>query len=501
MPKNFEFDDSSSGVRVGNLTATSREVDFFNVFWTNSLVDTIVEESNRFFYFMQAGKVMHEKSRDRQWTNVTSCDMRLFLALSILMGIVRKRSYEAYWTTDPLLSTPIFSKVMSRNRFALILRSLHFCDNLKGYLESVTSKIKKIESVYECLRKSFRESFYPYQNVVIDESLVLWRGNLSFRQYIPSKRHRFGIKLFVMCDCKTGYVQDLILYTGATTLADYDAELGLSGSIVKTFMEPYLDRNHVLFVDNWYTSPKLLQYLFNRSTGGCGTVRRNRKKMPPVAAMKERGTVVFSSANNILATFWMDKREVALLSTIHVPRMVLSDNIDPRTRERVMKPECVVDYNINMRLVDKSDAMISSIECTRKTLKWYKRFFFHLVDMSMLNAHVLFMATTNKKCTLPDFVIEVVRDIFEDNAEEKQAPGRRAAAADDPLRLTARHFCRPMPVPAGAKKGRVQRACHVCKHTSRKESVRRDTRFHCHQCDVPLCVDPCFEEYHILKKY
>ena len=501
MPKNFEFDDSSSGVRVGNLTATSREVDFFNVFWTNSLVDTIVEESNRFFYFMQAGKVMHEKSRDRQWTNVTSCDMRLFLALSILMGIVRKRSYEAYWTTDPLLSTPIFSKVMSRNRFALILRSLHFCDNLKGYLESVTSKLKKIESVYDCLRKSFRESFYPYQNVVIDESLVLWRGNLSFRQYIPSKRHQFGIKLFVMCDCKTGYVQDLILYTGGTTLDDYDAELGLSGSIVKTFMEPYLDRNHVLFVDNWYTSPKLLQYLFSRSTGGCGTVRRNRKKMPPVAAMKERGTVVYSSTNNILATFWMDKREVALLSTIHVPRMVLSENIDPRTRERVMKPECVVDYNINMRLVDKSDAMISSIECTRKTLKWYKRFFFHLVDMSMLNAHVLFMATTNKKCTLPDFVIEVVRDIFEDNAEEKQAPGRRAAAADDPLRLTARHFCRPMPVPAGAKKGRVQRACHVCKHISQKESARRDTRYHCAQCDVLLCVDLCFEEYHTLKKY
>ena len=177
--------------------------------------------------------------------------------------------------------------------------------------------------------------------------------------------------------------------------------------------------------------------------------------MPPVAAVKERGNIVYSTSNNILATFWMDKREVALLSTIHVPRMVLSDNIDPRTRERVMKPECILDYNINMRLVDKSDAMISSIECTRKTLKWYKRFFFHLVDMSMLNAHILFMATTNNKCSLLDFVLEVVRQILEDYAEERSTPGRRGATADDPWRLTARHFYRPMPVPEGVKKGHV----------------------------------------------
>ena len=158
MPKDFVFDDSS-GVRAGNLTARSREVDFFNIFWTTTLVDLIAEESNRFFHFMQAGKVMPEQSRDRQWTDVTSNDMRLFLALSILMGIVHKRSLKDYWTTDPLIATPIFGKVMSRNRFALILRSLHFCDNLQGYLESVTSKVKKIRYVYENLRKAFRDSF------------------------------------------------------------------------------------------------------------------------------------------------------------------------------------------------------------------------------------------------------------------------------------------------------------------------------------------------------
>ena len=44
--------------------------------------------------------------------------------------------------------------------------------------------------------------------------MVKWKGRLSFKQFIPSKRHRFGIKFLVLCDVQTGYVQDIIVYTG-----------------------------------------------------------------------------------------------------------------------------------------------------------------------------------------------------------------------------------------------------------------------------------------------
>lgn len=55
-----------------------------------------------------------------------------------------------------------------------------------------------------------------------------------------------------------------------------------------------------------------------------------------------------------------------MLTTVHKPKIVDSHSIDYQTKEYVKKPEAVLDYNINMRLVDKSDAMISSIECARK---------------------------------------------------------------------------------------------------------------------------------------
>ncbi len=120
------------------------------------------------------------------------------------------------------------------------------------------------------------------------------------------------------------------------------------------------------------------------------------KNMPETAPLAERGNVVYKQVKNILAVVWKNKREVSLLSTIHNPSMVESLSRNPRTRQPTMKPECVNDYNINMRLVDKSDAMISSIDCARQTLKSYKKFFFHLLDITMLNAHIIHKIKSEK---------------------------------------------------------------------------------------------------------
>ncbi len=114
-------------------------------------------------------------SHDHQWHDVDRNELKVFLSLVMLMGIIRKNNYKAYCSTDPVIQTPVFNKAtMSVNRFASILRALHFFDNLQGYLTSSVGKIKKIMAVCEHLRAKFKEVFYPYKNVVIDESLVLW---------------------------------------------------------------------------------------------------------------------------------------------------------------------------------------------------------------------------------------------------------------------------------------------------------------------------------------
>jgi len=79
---------------------------------------------------------------------------------------------------------------------------------------------------------------------------MLWKGRWNFKQYIPSKRHRFGVKLFPLFHCRTDFIIDFIVCAGRQTEVQLDRELGISGSIVMTLMNSYLAKGHMVFVDN-----------------------------------------------------------------------------------------------------------------------------------------------------------------------------------------------------------------------------------------------------------
>lgn len=140
--------------------------------------------------------------------------MYCFLALKLLMSRNKKLTYSEYWSNDKLLRSNIFGEVISRDRFLYLLKILHFNTNI---VTVDVDKLYKIREICDKLRQRFQEAFYPFQNLCIDESLLLYKGRLSFKQYIPSKRNRFGIKSFVLCDNQSGFVQDFIIYNGSLT--------------------------------------------------------------------------------------------------------------------------------------------------------------------------------------------------------------------------------------------------------------------------------------------
>ncbi|KAI2661017.1 PiggyBac transposable element-derived protein 4 [Labeo rohita] len=104
--------------------------------------------------------------------------------------------------------------LFSLDRFQVLLRALHFANNATANLRD---PLNKIRNVFTSLMAAFGQMFVPYRVLCIDESLLLWKGRLRFRQYIPSKRKRFGIKLFMLGDGLTGYVLNVIVYTGSST--------------------------------------------------------------------------------------------------------------------------------------------------------------------------------------------------------------------------------------------------------------------------------------------
>jgi len=42
------------------------------------------------------------------------------------------------------------------------------------------------------------EIYYPWKNLSTDKSMILWQNRLIFRQYIKSKKHKFGTKLYML---------------------------------------------------------------------------------------------------------------------------------------------------------------------------------------------------------------------------------------------------------------------------------------------------------------
>ena len=67
-----------------------------------------------------------------------------------------------------------------------------------------------------------------------------------------------------------------------------------------------------------------------------------------------------------------------MITSIHKNKIITTDKKDHNTGEQIEKPEAVADYTLKMRIIDKADMMVSCVGCLRKSVKWYKKFFFFL---------------------------------------------------------------------------------------------------------------------------
>jgi len=192
----------------------------------------------------------------------------------------------------------------------------------------------------------------------------------------------------------------------------------------------------------------------------------------------------------LLRKSWMDKRLVNMLTNCHRNVNVDTGKRDKKGNPKI-KPACIADYNQNMGGVDKSDMMLSSVECVRKTVKWYKKLFFHLLDLALLNSYIAWVIVTKKNVGLAKYQLELCRQMLEKfgTASGHEGGGNRSKHAQ-PGRLIGRHFPGLIEKTETNRKGMKQ--CVQCSvHKKRKE-----TRYMCSTCSVPLCVVPCLDNYH-----
>jgi len=181
--------------RKVDIDDTSDPLRYFQLYVTEDLLVRIVAETNIQAAVLSARpKGVKGHSQMNKWRDTSIDEMNIFFALMLLQGIVQKPELEMFWSTRPLLDTPYIRQVMTGQRFLLLLRCLHFVTNrsLPQDISKAEKSFAKIKPVFDFLIDKFSTVYVPNENFAVDESLMLFKGRLAMKQYIPLKRAGFG---------------------------------------------------------------------------------------------------------------------------------------------------------------------------------------------------------------------------------------------------------------------------------------------------------------------
>ena len=305
------------------------------------------------------------------------------------MGMIKQPTIYSYWSKDPFYKNSFVPKIMCRNRFQLLLRFVHFEDNQGP--AAAEDRLFKIRMLLEILETKFTKCRKPGETIAIDETMVPWRGRLIFRQYNPGKAHKYGVKIYKLCDPE-GYTYTSQVYSGKDGYASRDwptSNTTHSTQIVLDLAEQYLKTGRTVTTDNYYTSVALANMLLENQTHLVGTLCKNRAGNPKVVvnAHLQKGEVVGrENEDGTVVAKWKSKREVLMLSTKRDLEMVDTGRKN-RCNVAVMKPEIVMSYNKGKQGIDISDQMASYFTPLRKTIRWYHKIGFEfLLNTAVVNA-------------------------------------------------------------------------------------------------------------------
>ena len=112
------------------------------------------------------------------------------------------------------------------------------------------------------------------------------------------------------------------------------------------------------------------------------------------------------------------------------------------TKEPIVKFEAVHQYNQLMGALDRSDQMVSYNAFKRRTLKWWKKVFFHLFMLGVLNAYLVHKVTAVKKLSHRIFRRDLAKQLAQLAPLIARPPLAVRVRQSFLFRMTARHFAK-----------------------------------------------------------
>ncbi|XP_054259547.1 piggyBac transposable element-derived protein 4-like [Macrosteles quadrilineatus] len=366
---------------------------------------------------------LQKRSMWWSWKDVTLDEMKAFIGVIINMGMNAKPEIDDYFSTDWVDYQPFFKDFFSRERFLQIFWNLHLSPPPNGPRLGTLTRFGKVRNVVLYLDKEFREYYVPKNKVSVDESTIGYKGKILFKVYNKDKPTKWGIKVFVLSESSSGYICALEPYFGKSNTDRMERQdLGVTSRVVLHLVNKlrydYGSEGLHVFTDRFYTNVDLAEALYEMKVHITGTIMRQRKGLPeqvrpkrksksknarkgkknqkqkkevPKLELKRGDIKAFRKDDKYNLLLWRDTNLVVMLSSLYDTSVETIRRVKKRGKiEEIKKPRVVCEYNQSMGGVDIADQYISSYSFTRKSIKWWRKVFFWLLETAIVNAYLLY---------------------------------------------------------------------------------------------------------------
>lgn len=466
------------GLKGPALNAVSPN-DYWSLFVTNEMLNLLVSNTNEFIDTINIRHTFKE-------TN--ALEMKAFLGLLLLTGIYRSNrlNLNDLWINDGT-GVEIFHLTMSQRRFRFLLAVLRFDSKITRNERKKIDKIAPIRELFEIFVTNCAINYSPSMSLTIDEMLVAFRGRCSFKQYIPSKPAKYGIKIHALADAENAYVCNMEIYAGRQPTGPYMVDNSAKAVVTRLIRNISGSGRNITF-DNWYTSYPLVKSLMDEyRLSAVGTLRKNKREIPPeFLTIRNRATYdsMFGFSNKITLVSYIPKsknrKNVLLLSTMHYDK-----SINPESGEKKI-PEIISFYNENKVGVDLADQMAASYNVSRNSKRWPLTIFFHLLNIANINSFVLYSQKSSNLMRRRIFIKNVALSLIEPILIQRMNSSYIERQIKDDIRkiLPNRDAQRNIYSESKSSYGRAR--CYICpRNLDMKHAIK------CQECKKTICVNHC----------
>ena len=313
--------------------------DCWSCFFDESIMNILVECTNKYI-----NKNKASCSRDRHAKNTSKEEVSALIGLIYLAGAYKsgRQNLDDLWAQDGT-GVDLFHTTMSLRRFKFLLQCIRYDDKTTRIERLKSDKLAPIREIFEIFVNNCQKSYSISEYATVDEMLAAFRGRCSFRQYIPSKPDKYGIKIFALVDAQTFFTSKIEVYVGTQPDGPYKVS-NSPGDVVEQLCSGIFGTGRNITLDNWFTSYDLAEKMLRHQITLVGTLRKNKRHIPPEfldLRNRDENTSLFGFGDKCTLVSYIPKKKknVLILSTLHN-----DDKIDEETGT-ARKPEIVTFYN------------------------------------------------------------------------------------------------------------------------------------------------------------